>query len=66
MKEVFSLSDRAIVMYFAIREFGPMSNTDMAKLLNKSLASMHRAKRELTQAGILKSRSVLVSELSIA
>lgn len=50
---VFTLSDHAIVLYFALKEFGPLTAAQMCEQLRKSPASIYRSMRELRLAGYL-------------
>lgn len=54
--KVFHLSDRAIVLYFALRELGPMSSRELCLRLNKSHATIYRAMQELGANGLLPAK----------
>lgn len=52
---VFSLTDRAIVVYFVLKECGMLTVRELCVKLNKSPASIYRALSELREAGIIRS-----------
>lgn len=52
---IWHLSDRAIVLYFALKELQPITPADLCVRLNKSNASLYRAMSELRAAGYLPS-----------
>jgi len=63
-ESVFSLPHRAIVLYFALRELGPMSPDEIAKRLGWSRASTYRAIRELRESPFAPSKTDHTIEVS--
>lgn len=51
---VFTLTDRAIVVYFVLKECGMLTATELCVKLNKSPASIYRAISDLRESGIIK------------
>lgn len=51
--ELFSLTDRAIVVYFVLKECGMLTISELCVKLNKSPASIYRAISDLHNANII-------------